>query len=393
MKINLEKRKNLSKIDLVIVCGGRGSRLDKITRITPKPLLKFNKIPFLDYLLNYYKKFNIRKIFLMCGYKSAQFIKKYHNKKLNLIDCECVVEKFPLGTGGCLYLLKKKIKNDFILINGDSFFDFNFNGTLKIFEKQKKNLMLLINNDNYKSNSKLANLDIDTNKKVIFKNNSNFMNGGVYFLKKNFLNEINKKKFLSLEDDILKMKIYNKQILGIKINNKNFIDIGTKKNFQRTPKILKKIFYKPALFLDRDGVINKDNGYVYKQSEFIWNKKIFSFIKNYQMKGYNIFIVTNQSGIGRGYYNEKDFFKLHIYIKNFFINKKIFINDIRYCPHHPTEAKGMYKIRCKCRKPNNGMIENLKKNWMVDVKKSIMFGDNMSDQKAAKKSYIKFKYF
>ena len=109
-KINLEKRKKLSKIDLVIVCGGRGSRLDKITRYTPKPLLKFNKIPFLDYLLNYYKKFNIRKIFLMCGYKSAQFIKKYHNKKLNLIDCECVVEKFPLGTGGCLYLLKKKNK-------------------------------------------------------------------------------------------------------------------------------------------------------------------------------------------------------------------------------------------------------------------------------------------
>lgn len=109
-------------------------------------------------------------------------------------------------------------------------------------------------------------------------------------------------------------------------------------------------------------------------------------------KKYLIFIVTNQSGIGRGYYGVTDFKKLNSKINKFLKQKKIKINSIEFCPHHPSKGKGKYKINCQCRKPNNGMIKRIKKNWNIDMDKSFMIGDRISDKKCAKKSKLKFFY-
>ena len=101
------------------------------------------------------------------------------------------------------------------------------------------------------------------------------------------------------------------------------IDIGTPKNYILAKKLIPKHFYRPALFLDRDGVVNYDNGYTYKIKNFKFKKKVFKVIKKFQKKHY-IFIVTNQSGIARGYYNVEDFYKLQNYIKNYLYKKKLF---------------------------------------------------------------------
>ena len=102
------KKKEL--IDLVILAGGKGARLGKITNNIPKPIIRINNKPFLDYLLNHASKFSFRKIFLMAGYKGKHINKLYNKKNINQIKIECIVEKKPLGTGGCLSLLKKKLK-------------------------------------------------------------------------------------------------------------------------------------------------------------------------------------------------------------------------------------------------------------------------------------------
>ena len=112
--------------DLVILCGGKGLRLKSLTKKFPKPLLKINNIPFLDYLINFYQKYNFKKIYLLAGYKGNQIKKLYDKKNFNFIDIEVIIEKNEMGTGGSLLQLKKKINNDFILINGDSFVDYNF---------------------------------------------------------------------------------------------------------------------------------------------------------------------------------------------------------------------------------------------------------------------------
>ena len=95
-----------------------------------------------------------------------------------------------------------------------------------------------------------------------------------------------------------------------------------------------KIKSRPAIFLDRDGVINKDMGYIYKKKDFIWRKHIFKYIKKYNDKNYFVFIITNQSGVGRGYYTEKDLQKLHIWMLNRFRAKGCKIDRIYFSPYY-----------------------------------------------------------
>ena len=121
----------MSKLSLVILCGGKGKRLGNLTSQLPKPLLNVGKNSFLEVLIQYYQKYDFEKIYLLAGYKGKKIEQKFHLKSFNFINCEVIIEKKPLDTAGCLSLLKNKIKNDFLLINGDSYVEYNFNKFIK----------------------------------------------------------------------------------------------------------------------------------------------------------------------------------------------------------------------------------------------------------------------
>jgi len=142
-----------------------------------------------------------------------------------------------------------------------------------------------------------------------------------------------------------------------------------------------------AAFLDRDGVINEDYGYVGSVDKFEFKDGIFELLKFLQSKGYRLFVVTNQSGIARGYYSEEDFYKLTEWMKDEFKKRGIEITDVRYCPHHP-DITG----ECECRKPKPGMILDLAKSHGIDLKNSIMIGDSDRDIEAAKNAGIEKTY-
>ncbi len=131
-----------------------------------------------------------------------------------------------------------------------------------------------------------------------------------------------------------------------------------------------------AVFLDRDGVINYDKGYVCKIEDFKFVNGIFEVLRYFQKVGYKLFIMTNQSGIGRGYYTIKDFEILTAWMLKEFEKKGIKIEKVYFCPHSPEEG-------CSCRKPKTGMFEKAFKEFKIDKKKSWMIGDKLSDTKAA----------
>ncbi len=142
-----------------------------------------------------------------------------------------------------------------------------------------------------------------------------------------------------------------------------------------------------AVFLDRDGVINKDFGYVGNIDNFEFKKGIFELLKFLQKKGYTLFIVTNQSGIARGYFSEKDFYNLMNWMIKELRDRDIEIKDYEFCPHHP-EITG----KCECRKPKANMIFKLRKKYNIDLDNSIMIGDSLSDMEVAKNAGIKKSY-
>ena len=110
-------KSKLNKIDLIILAGGRGSRISKLTRKHPKPLIKFKNKHFLSYLINYYSKYPFQKIFILAGYKGDQIFKRYNKKISNGIEIDCIVEKNELGTGGALNQLKKKTSHNLVIMN------------------------------------------------------------------------------------------------------------------------------------------------------------------------------------------------------------------------------------------------------------------------------------
>ena len=147
-----------------------------------------------------------------------------------------------------------------------------------------------------------------------------------------------------------------------------------------------------AVFLDRDGVINRDDGYVYQWEKFVFLEGVIQALKNIQSKNYLIFIVTNQSGIARGYYQEMDVKKLHRQLKNFLSIHGINITGIRFCPHHPDGSISQYSFDCDCRKPKPGMLIELGDMFEVDFLNSYMIGDKQSDVSAGKLAGIKNSY-
>jgi len=149
---------------------------------------------------------------------------------------------------------------------------------------------------------------------------------------------------------------------------------------------------KPAAFLDRDGVINYDFGYVYKYKDFKLRPGVIKGLQLLIKNDYRIFIITNQSGIARGFFKIKDIEILHKKIKKNFKKKKILISKIKYSPFHIKGIIKKYKRNSKTRKPGNLMIKQILKKWNTDLENSFMIGDKNSDKICAKTSKLYFQF-
>mgnify|MGYP003346546680 CR=1 FL=1 len=134
-----------------------------------------------------------------------------------------------------------------------------------------------------------------------------------------------------------------------------------------------------ALFLDRDGVININHGYVHRVEDFEFINDIFEITSYAQNKSYKIFVITNQAGIGRGYYDVAAFNTLTTWMCKQFKNKNIEIVKVYFSPYHPTAGIGKYKKNHHTRKPNPGMILKAQTEFSIDLDNSILIGDKMSD--------------
>jgi D-glycero-D-manno-heptose 1,7-bisphosphate phosphatase len=137
-----------------------------------------------------------------------------------------------------------------------------------------------------------------------------------------------------------------------------------------------------ALFLDRDGVVNVDTDYTYKIEEIEFIEGIFDIARTATDKGYKIFIVTNQAGIGRGFYTEEDYTLAKDYIENSFLKNGVAITKSYHCPYHPLHGIGKYKADSLDRKPNPGMLLRAKKEFNIVLEDSILIGDKETDIEA-----------
>ena len=375
----------------LILAGGIGSRLGQITKKVPKPLIKINKNIFLDYLIKNLYRQGIREFIILTWYKNKLFKKnlpiKYKESKIKII-----CEKKKLGTSGAIKNAEKYLHKSFFVVNGDTFFDINIRDLeLEINNNASDAGVALVKSALYHKqyNYKINNQNIVTQFKLS-NQKKKFVSGGIYYFKKKNLTLL--QKGYSDIDKNLVYKIFNRKKITAKIFNKNFIDIGTKKSLKKAPKFINKTLNKPCCFLDRDGVINEEKNYVHKVRDFKWRKNIFKAIKLLNDSNFRVIILTNQAGIAKGFYSEKQFHMLNDWMQKQFNLKGCFIDDVYYCPYHPSAKIKKYKKKTNLRKPGNGMIKKAFKDWTINKNKSFMIGDSEKDIICGKKSNLRSYY-
>jgi D-glycero-D-manno-heptose 1,7-bisphosphate phosphatase len=140
---------------------------------------------------------------------------------------------------------------------------------------------------------------------------------------------------------------------------------------------------RPAAFFDRDGVLNVDINYLHRPEDLVWNEGAADAVRLCNEAGFLVFIVTNQSGVARGYYDENAVQALHAHMTSVLCEQGATIDDIRYCPHHVDAVHEVYRKDCECRKPKPGMLLSLMRDWNIDAARSFLIGDTASDMSAA----------
>jgi len=379
----------------IILAGGFGTRLQSIVKDNPKPMATIETLPFLAYIFIHLKKNNITNVVLSIGYLKEKIINFFGESYLG-IKIKYAIETEPLGTGGAIINSLQFIdKNQpVIILNGDTFLQIDYKKLIDFYYTSKSDLTIALrkveNSDRYGSvQLDKKNLITDFFEKDIA-NEHKLINGGVYVVNPQIFANYDLPKQFSFENDFLCKYTKLIQPFGF-ISENYFIDIGIPEDYVKANEELPKFIKNKALFLDRDGVINLDHGHVGKIENFHFIDGIFELCKKAQNEGYLIIVVTNQSGIAKGYYSEKDFLELTKWMENEFLKREIKITKTFFCPYHIDGKIKEYQQDSFDRKPNPGMILKAIKEFNIDPLESILIGDNDTDIKAGESANIKRK--
>ena len=392
-------------MEIVILIGGKGSRIKKISKNIPKSFLKIGKKSIIEHQLKYLSKIK-KKICLLSNIKFLKFHEKLKKKYKN-IKFEIFEETMPLGTGGCLKSLSKYKNNNYLIVFGDLIFNINFKKFYNFHKKNKSDLTFLVHPNDHPFDSDLLEINKKnqlTNfyKKPHKKNNiGNLSLSGILIISKKIIKYIKPKKFQDLSKDILP-ELLKKRLKIYAYNTREYVkDVGTPKRIKLVKNQIKnKKFINgniskklPAIFLDRDGVINKEYTNKHYQNPMEINKRAVSAVKKINKNGYLSVIVTNQSAVAKGFITIDKLENDHKRLEYYFGERGAYFDRIYYCPYHPDKGfKGenkKFKKKSTWRKPDNGMFLQAIKDLNIDVKKSYMIGDRSADYYAAKKTGIK----
>lgn len=400
--------KEYGVMKVVIMAGGRGTRISSVVSDIPKPMIKIAGKPVLEHQLECLRCQGFTDIIITVGYLGhiivdyfgdGSAISPVTGKSFGVV-IEYYFENEPLGNAGALFKLKSKLKEDFLLLNADSIFDVNLNRFVD-YHRKKGGLVTLLTHPNdhpYDSGLIIAdeNASVQTWLTKEDERNGfyrNRVNSGLHILSP-----------LLLSAEILSSKIdLDRQLLKpLCGTGKMFIydspeyvkDMGTPERYKkvcddyRTGKIESRNLSNKqrAIFLDRDGTINRFVGFLRDINDFELLPGVTEAIRLINESAYLAIVVTNQPVIARGEISLEDLSVIHNKMETLLGKEGAYIDAIYFCPHHPHKGyegeRVDLKIECNCRKPKAGMLLTASNDFNIDLSKSWMIGDGENDIKA-----------
>ncbi len=370
----------------VILLGGLGTRLGALTADTPKPLLSVSGVPFLEVLIGEARRRGFDRFLLLAGYKAdvvRDYIEGTDVPARFKATVEICVEPEPLGTGGALVNALPQLDETFLLLNGDTWFDFNWlDLTLTTLETGADCGMALraVNKPDRYETIALNGTRITEFRARQAGLEHALINGGVYVMKRACLEGMQAP--FSLEGALLPRLAQEGRLSGVAYDG-FFIDIGIPETYEDAQTSVPAHRRRPAIFLDRDGVLNEDTNYAHKPEDIIWKAGAKAAVKRFNDMGCYVFVVTNQAGVAHGLYDEPTIHHLHEWMTQELRAAGASVDDWRYCPYHPRGKVEAYTAAHSWRKPEPGMLLDLMAHWPVNKDKSLLIGDRETDIGAA----------
>ena len=374
-----------------ILVGGLGTRLGTLTAQTPKPMLDVGGRPFLAWLLREALRYGVNDVLLLTGHLSGVVrdgLDGLHAMLPRPVRITLSEEPSPAGTGGALHHARAHLQDRFLLMNGDSLFDCDLPAALAMADGPEVLGRLMLRRVADASRYGVVETQGDTVTAFRERGAAGVpatINGGVYLLDRRILDHVGAD--CSLERDVLPGLAAAGLLRGT-VGDGWFIDIGIPADLARAGKEMPAHLVRPALFLDRDGVCNVDHGWVGTRDRFEWMPGAKAAISLAHRRGCHVFLVTNQSGVARGLYDEAAVQGLHAWMVDEAIKAGGTIDDVRYCPFHPDATVPGYRQASPWRKPAPGMILDLLQAWDLDPARCALVGDQPTDLQAAEAAGI-----
>ena len=387
------------------MAGGRGTRIAQLFPGIPKPLIPIDGMPILEREIRMLAAQGFKDIILTVGYLADQIIEYFGDGSQLGIQIDYFVEEQPLGNAGALFRLRDKIGEEpFLLLNADAAFHVDFNRMLD-FHKKHGGLVTLFTHPNshpYDSGLIIADADGKVEKWLAKEDErpqwyDNRVNAGLHIMDPKILDQFAEK--VDLEDKVDLDRQILKPLCGIGemycYDSPEYVkDMGTPERFHQVEADYQNGVVEAnnlknkqkAIFLDRDGTINKYVGFLRNIDDFELIDGVAEAICQINESGYLAIVVTNQPVIARGEVSWEELNEIHKKMATLLGKKGAYVDGIYICPHHPDKGfegeRPEYKIDCDCRKPKPGLLLNAAKDFNIDLSQSIMIGDSDRDVEA-----------
>jgi D-glycero-D-manno-heptose 1,7-bisphosphate phosphatase len=366
-----------------VLLGGSGKRFGGSTETIP--LRAYRGRPFLAWLLREFCRFGVTRFLLLTGHQSDAV-----EHALPLIRAmlphpvTITVSREPAraGTGGALFHAGEHLDERFLVCNGDSLFDTNLATLLAAAAQDGPDVVGRILLRQRPESPQSRGVALDGDRIVSFRHRLSpdtpaMIAVGIYLFQRRLLDSL--RPACSLATQILPGLAKAGALCGT-LNEGNFQDIGASEDFSGVAAGMPP---RRALFLDRDGVVNVDHGYVGSRDQFMWMPGALETIRHATETGWQVFVVTNQSGVARGLYDDADVRNLLHWMADEARRHGGTIYDVRYCPFHPDAKLSAFRAVSDWRKPAPGMLHDLIRTWELDPARAVLIGDQATDMAAA----------
>jgi D-glycero-D-manno-heptose 1,7-bisphosphate phosphatase len=377
-----------------ILAGGLATRLGTIARDIPKPVLAVGERPFLAWVMRELQRFGVEEFVILTGHLSEAVQGAVRDAAAGLPKPARLVfsyEPSPAGTAGALHHALRYLDERFLLCNGDSLFDTNLAALLADAASDGPDTLVRLMLCALPDASRYGVVTLADGRVSAFSARpapgaAGVINAGIYAMRRAILDQCPPAG--SLERDVLPGLAARGAVRGT-VGEGFFVDIGIPADLETARNRVASVLARPALFLDRDGVLNHDHGYVGTRARWNWIDGALDAIRLATDRGWHVFVVTNQSGVARGYYGEDDVRALNAWMVDEARRHGGTIDDVRICPYHPEGSVAAYARHSDWRKPAPGMINSLIGDWGLNRQRCLLVGDQATDLAAAARAGIR----